>query len=225
MIDEYYTHLIYGYYSDDLKPHSSKPVVVVCDKCGLYASLSMDNYSRNNDICRPCANIGINRGKRTPEQNAAQSKSHLAPKEPLPDGWQSKLSNITDNKSSPVYLGSVAETILSNIYTDVRVMPCGNHGYDVICNRDFKIDIKSSATGDKLGYWQFRINKNQIADHFLCIAFNNRDDLYNPVHLWMIPADKVNHLTGLSISKGTLYKWQQYELSIDKLVACCDTIR
>lgn len=223
MIDEYYTFKIFGYHSDDLKPRSHKYIVVVCDKCGLYDSLSMDQYNRNNDLCPSCAHIGIKLGKHTSEQNATKSKASLAPKEPLPDGWGQKLSDITDNKSSSTYLGSIAEIILSNIYSDVRVMPYGNHGFDVICNRDFRIDIKSSATGYK-GYWSFNIKKNQTAGYFLCLAFESREDLHNPIHLWMIPGHIVNHLSALQISKSTLYKWQQYELSLYKLAACCDNL-
>lgn len=208
MIDEYYTFLIFGYHSNDLKPHSTKYIVVVCDGCGVYNSVPMYQYSRNSGMCIKCA----------------AKFRELVQKPPLPDGWQSKLSDITDNKSSAVYLGSIAEIILSNIYSGVRVMPINNHGYDIICNRDFKIDIKSSAIGDKRGRWEFRINKNQTADHFLCIAFNSRDDLKNPVHLWMIPGHVVNHMTTICISKSTLDKWSEYKLSLDKLEACCNDL-
>lgn len=212
MIDEYYTFLIFGYHSDDLSYGSSKRVVAVCDECGMYRSLTMDKYS---DICRNC----INRYR-----SVSISKSQRAPKEPLPDGWQSKLSDLPINKMCPHYLGYIAEIILSNVYKDVKVMPINNHGYDFICNRGMKIDVKSAATGDK-GYWLFAIRKNQIADYFLCIAFNNRDDLYNPVHLWLIPANKVNRFVGLTIRKNTVDKWSKYELPLNKVMSCCDSLR
>lgn len=227
MIDDYWTFKIFGYHSDDLKPHSGKYVVVVCDECGLYNSQPMSRYTCTSGLCKSCVMIGERNpssGKRTPKQKATLSKNALTPKDPLPDGWQSKLSDITDNKECAVYLGSIAEIILSNIYNDVRVMPYGNHGFDVICNRDFKIDIKAAATGYK-GYWQFRINKNPIADLFLCIAFESRDDLHTPAHLWMIPGHIINHLQGLTIREATIDKWSKYSLSLDKLIACCDTIR
>lgn len=177
--------------------------------------MSMNQYNRTNGICRQCVDK---------YKGLSISKTKLAPKEPLSDGWKSKLSDITNNKKCASYLGCIAETILSNMYTKVQVMPYGNHGFDVICNRDFKIDIKSSAIGDKYGYWLFIINKNQIADYFLCLAFNSRNDLYNPVHLWLIPGHIINHLSVLSIRKGTLDKWSKYELPLDKLIACCDTL-
>lgn len=134
------------------------------------------------------------------------------------------MAGKTD-KNSTQYLGiRVAERVLSMVFKNVQVMPYGNRGFDIICNRDKMIDIKASATGDKLGYWKFAIKRNQTADYFLCLAFNDRRDLHNPVHLWLIPADKVNHLITLAISKGTVDKWNKYELPLDKLIACCDTL-
>lgn len=114
------------------------------------------------------------------------SESKLREKLPLSNGWEVKGGSITTNKDCADYLGCfVAERLLSKIYPDVKVMPHGNHGFDFICNRDMKIDVKSSATGYK-GYWMFYIAKNQIADYFLCIAFEDREDL-NPAYLWLIP--------------------------------------
>ena len=212
MIDEYYTWLIYGYHSDDLKPCSRKRIVAVCDDCGLYRSLRMEQYS---DLCKQCTDK---------YRGHSISKTKSRERDPLPDGWQSKLSDITDKKECGVYLGSIAETILSRIYDNVRVMPPQNPGYDIICNKDYKIDIKSSATGDK-GRWKFHIDKNKIADYFLCIAFNNRDDLYNPVHLWMMPGNVVNHLFCASIRKSNTDKWRQYAIPLDKLNTCCTTLK
>lgn len=226
MIDEYYTFKIFGYHSDDLSYGARERVVAVCDDCGIYRSSSMNQYHHANDLCQSCARTGIkiaNPAKHTLARRDAMSEARLAPKEPLPNGWQSKLCDITDNKECATYLGSIAEVILSNIYDNVQVMPVQNSGYDVICNRDFKIDIKASATGYK-GFWKFAISKNVIADFFLCIAFESRDDLYNPVHLWMIPGSDVNHMVGIRISKSTIDKWSKYKLSLDKLLICCDNL-
>lgn len=123
------------------------------------------------------------------------------------------------------YLGChIAEHILSLIFKDVERMPINNPGYDFICNRGKKIDVKSSALGYK-GGWKYSIKRNQIAEYFLCLAFESRDDLYNPVHLWLIPADDINHLTGIAILKTTINKWKQYELPLNKLVTCCNSLR
>ena len=102
-------------------------------------------------------------------------------------------------------------------------MPPNNKGFDVICNQDFKIDIKSCAIGHK-GYWSFNINNNTIADYFLCIAFESRNDL-TPVHVWLIPGKDVNHKVAIQISKTTLDKWSKYEQSLDRVLACCDVMK
>lgn len=251
MIDEYYTFLIFGYHSDDLKQYSNKPVVAVCEDCYKYRVIKMNKY---RELCQKCATKLFRKPRPIPklcacgcgefaspghifksghnkrgivlshEDKLKLSKAHTRARDPLPDGWNPKLGDITDNKECSTYLGDIAEIILSNIYDNVKVMPRGNHGYDVICNRDFKIDIKASASGDK-GYWYFNIKKNKVADYFLCIAFESRDDLFNPVHLWMIPGHVVNHVTGTRISKFNVAAWSKYELSLYKLVSCCDTIR
>jgi len=102
-------------------------------------------------------------------------------------------------------------------------MPYGHPGYDFICNNGKKIDGKSSMTGDK-GYWMFTIKHNTTADYFFCVAYDNRDDL-NILHIWMLPGDKFNHLSGASISLSTIHKWDEYEQPIDKAIACCDTMK
>lgn len=166
-----------------------------------------------------------NPGKRFIRGHHPIERDDTQEKAPLPDGWQSKLSDITLNKNCATYLGDIAETILSRMYKNVQVMPHGNHGYDFICIRDKKIDVKSSATGDKIGRWGFNICKNRIANIFLCIAFNSRNDLHIPIHLWMIPGHAINHLTNLKISKTTVEKWAQYELPIDEIASCCDKLK
>lgn len=128
----------------------------------------------------------------------------------------------------PGYLGvHVAERVLSHVFKDVERMPYGNSGYDFICNKGYKIDVKSSThPASRPNMWMFHINKNKIADYFLCIAFNNRDDL-TPEHLWLIPSGILNDMTGACISTSTLSKWKNYELldKLDDTISCCDTIR
>jgi hypothetical protein len=156
---------------------------------------------------------------------AAISRYALKEKDPLPNGFEiDKSSKTVTNKNCSAYLGCyIAEQILSKIFKDVKVMPLNNHGYDIICNRDKKIDIKSSATGNK-GSWHFDIVRNKIANYFLLIAFDNRNDL-NPVHLWLIPGHVVNHLTGIEIHKDHLAKWSKYEQPIDKVILCCNEMK
>ena len=128
---------------------------------------------------------------------------------------------MSDNKQCSAYLGiAVAEKILSEIFNDVITMPMHNPGFDFICNKGKKIDVKSSCVNNK-GCWYFTINKNVTAEYFLCIAFDNRTDL-TPIHLWLIPGIDVNQKFGFDVSINTLYKWEKYELDINKVVNYCD---
>ena len=132
--------------------------------------------------------------------------------------------SMYENKQCSTYLGvSVAENVLSKIFKNVEVMPYGHRGYDFICNRGKKIDVKSSCI-NKSGNWLFTINRNEVADNFLLIAFDNRVDL-NPLHIWIIPGYILSRLKNASISPSTIDKWMDYALGIGKVIKCCDTIR
>jgi hypothetical protein len=105
-------------------------------------------------------------------------------------------------------------------------MPINNPGYDFKCVNNHFIDVKSSCknTSRKTSQWSFTIDYNTIADFFLCIAFDNRDDL-NPQHLWMIPGNVVSHRKAVSVSESTLDKWKEYEKPISEAINCCNTLR
>jgi len=131
------------------------------------------------------------------------------------------------NKESSQYLGvTIAERVLSKIFKNIEVMPINNSGYDFICNSGYKIDVKSATKMKNQNTWLFHIRQNQIPDYFLCLAFDNRKNL-NPEHIWLIPAEKVNHLISLGISVSKLDKWSQYELTdkLNDIIACCDVLR
>ena len=131
---------------------------------------------------------------------------------------------MSENKECASYLGVfVAERVLSHVFKDVEVMPYGNPGYDIVCNKGKLIDVKCACLG-KGGRWVFNIRRNIVADYFLCLAFDNRDDL-NPEHTWLIPGDIVNHLKGTGISPITIHKWDEYKIDVDKVSACCDVMR
>jgi hypothetical protein len=121
----------------------------------------------------------------------------------------------------------VAEQVLSKVFKGVEQMPYGHKGYDFICNQGKKIDVKSACTQThdrKSDSRTFMIRKNKIADYFLCLAFDNREDL-NPLHIWLISGHIINHLIGATISESTLSKWDEYKLDIDKVVKCCDSMK
>lgn len=150
----------------------------------------------------------------------------LKEKEPLPDNWEfDKNNKMVTNKNCPTHLGCyIAEQVLTKTFKNVKIMPHNNHGFDVICDKDYKIDIKSAATGDKRSSWMFTLDQNKIADYFLCIAFDNRDDL-NIEHLWLILGKDVNYRITISISKSTLSKWFKYEQPLDEVIACCNEMK
>jgi hypothetical protein len=136
---------------------------------------------------------------------------------------------MSQNKQCTSFLGChVAEQVLSKAFKDVEIMPPSNPGYDFICNKGKKIDVKSSCIqsangrhGDKL---QFSIKKNVVADYFLCIAFNNRDNL-NPEYTWLIPGNKINHLTNFSVAISNTYYLDEYKIDISRISKCCDVLR
>lgn len=134
----------------------------------------------------------------------------------------------SENKQCSVFLGvHVAERVLSKVFKDVKQMPYGQKGYDFVCIKDKKIDVKCSCTYTNhrcMDSWAFQIKKNTIADYFLCLAFDNREDL-NPLHVWLIPGNLINHLKNASISESTLSKWDAHKLDIRKTVTCCDSMK
>lgn len=137
---------------------------------------------------------------------------------------------MSESRDSPVFLGVfVAERALSEFFDHIERMPYGNPGYDFICGKGFKIDVKSSCLrhGRKRApCWNFRFGQNQVADYFLCIGFNNREEL-TPMHVWLIPCDSVRGLTGISVSDlyKSLAKWSQYERPMDKINTCCEKMK
>lgn len=106
---------------------------------------------------------------------------------------------MCERKDSGIYLGVyIAESILSKLFKEAQKMPIENEGYDFICGKKFKIDVKSSCL-DYFDRWQFCIYKNKIADYFLCIGFDSREKL-NCLGVWLIKGDEV-------IRSG---RWNQY---------------
>lgn len=102
-------------------------------------------------------------------------------------------------------------------------MPPNNKGFDFICSRGKLIDVKSACIEYRTGRsdsWGFQIKNNKIADYFLCLAFDNRDNI-TPMHMWLLPAEKFNHLTKTRISKSTINKWDEYKLDISEVAHEC----
>lgn len=152
----------------------------------------------------------------------------------------SRSQSMSENKGCPIYLGVYwAERILAEVWDNVQRMPYGNKGFDFICKMGLKIDVKSACLylieKKTTSYyeWYFHINKNKIADYFLLLAFNNRNDK-NPLHLWLINGNeiiktrKLNDKTTFVISNRlkSLDKYKKYELTdkLEKLIGCCNAL-
>ena len=134
------------------------------------------------------------------------------------------MLSFDENKECTVYYGvHINEGVIKLYFNDVEMMPMNHPDYDFICKNGWKIDGKSSFTGDK-GHWAFTIKHNTTADYFFCVAYDNRKDK-NILHIWLLPGNKFNHLSRTGISKSTIDKWSEYEQPVDKIIACCDIMK
>jgi hypothetical protein len=133
---------------------------------------------------------------------------------------------MSENKKCSLYLGvHVAERALSKFFDHIERMPSGNKGFDFLCGRKFKIDVKSSCIRQskiQAPFWSFGIYHNTTADYFLCLAFDNRTDL-NPLHVWLIPGKIVSKYSGFMIANTPerLAFWSKYERSLESVIKCC----
>jgi len=147
--------------------------------------------------------------------------------------WDRGMSHpYYESKDSAVYLGvHIAERALSGFFDNIIKMPYGNPGYDFICGKGFKIDVKSSCLNAPSknrvsGKWVFAIKYNDVPDYFLCLAFDDRDNL-NPLHVWLIEGNLINHTLTFTIgnTSRSLSKWSKHERPLDRVVAGCAAIR
>jgi hypothetical protein len=137
------------------------------------------------------------------------------------------LSEAIDSTS---YLGVyIAERALSGFFDHITRMPTGNRGFDFLCGRGFRIDVKSSCRRVREGRsdsWLFHTGKNKLTDYFLCLAFNDRRQL-TPEHVWMIPAGKVNDQQNFTISETSdcLERYAAFKKPLDRVTNCCTEMR
>ena len=138
---------------------------------------------------------------------------------------QPDYGSIKTNINCSSYLGyHIAEQVLSKIFKNVERMPYGHSGYDFICGRGYKVDVKSACL-NKENRWQFKLRYNTITDYFLCIAFDNREDL-NPKYLWLMPGSDMNDHSSICISQSTINKWSKYELDkLNDVITCCNVMK
>jgi hypothetical protein len=136
---------------------------------------------------------------------------------------------LEDSPNIGAYLGvHIAERALSKFFDNIQKMPYGNPGFDFLCGKGKKIDVKSGCLRlrGRSSYWIFDINRNTIADYFLVLAFNNRKNL-EPQHVWLIPGKVINDHKTITITntKKLLDKWDRYERALTQVLYCCKKIK
>lgn len=142
---------------------------------------------------------------------------------------------MNENKECSLYLGVyIAERILPLIFENVERMPQGYPGYDFICTKDKKVQVKSSSLGNNNNIWQFHINENKIVDYFFMVALDNRYDL-NVTHIWLIKNNETirgrelnDRVTlGITNNEKSLIKFKKYEITnkLDDIQKICDEFK
>lgn len=204
--------------------------IVNCRACN--AELTDDNWyaslrTRNQRVCKACSrSYSVEWGKNNKDKKQKWKENNPIKVHDSHIRYSRKIGKMPMNerKECGAYLGVfVAEQVLYNVFKNVERMPYNNHGYDFICNRGKKIDVKASCKTNR-GGWSFHIDRNDIADFFLCLAFDNRTDL-TPLNLWLIPSTEVSYKLSISIKDVNKNKWTAYQLNIDKVAACCTELR
>ena len=201
-----------------------------CTKCGEIKPL--DEFYNNKggkankySQCKKCKrDINKKYNREHKEKKAKESKEWYERTGRQKGGHLS----MYENKLCAQYLGIViAERLCRHLFKDVEIMPMHNPEFDIICNKGKKIDVKSASvtlSNGKYPHWQFHIDLNKIPDFFILIAFDNRTDL-NPLHLWMIPGNILNHLSGIAIPPSTIHKWNKWKRDIKDAQLCCNEIK
>lgn len=200
----------------------------MCKKCydEWYYTIQHD---LNQKVCKVCGQ------KRTHRALGMCKQCYYASRDPKKrrEEYENRIHKkgkllLSENKTCSMYLGvHIAERILAMVFENVERMPSQNPGFDFICSKGKKIDVKSSCIRirkNRPAQWAFTIKKNTIPDFFLCIAFDDRENL-NPLHMWLIPNYEINMYNGVSISETTLSKWNEFKLSLDDVLSCCNSLK
>lgn len=181
--------------------------MVTCVKCGEY------KQHKGHGMCRSC----YNKWWHDNHPGYTTEWFHRT----------GKCNPHNENRMCSQYLGIfIGEKVLSKVFKNVERMPINHSGYDFICGNGYKIDVKVSCRRihkNKSDNWVFNNRQNKIADYFLCMAFNNRDDL-DPEYIWLIPNVDIDNKNSISLAESVLPKWDEYKLDIGKVVKCCDTM-
>lgn len=139
------------------------------------------------------------------------------------------INHLTENRSTKNFIGYIAECGVSKIFDNVMRMPYANPGYDFICDRGQKIDVKGAILNQH-NQFSFHIRYNHITDYFVLIGFNDILKL-EPLHIWLIKSGEIiqelsindRHILHIPNTNKYIEKFKKYELSdkLEKLKSSC----
>ena len=202
----------------------------ICSKCGVGKPLDEFHKQKGGKDgkrgdCKDCFNETSRKYHREHREEINKKGREYYRKV---DSHRRGHLSMYENKFCAQYLGVViGERLCRHLFKDVEVMPYGNTGYDIICNKGKLIDVKTSSTllqKGKYSHWGFHIKHNAVADFFILVAFDNRTNL-NPLYLWMIPGKEVNNQSGIQISPSTIHKWDKWKRDINDAQLCCTEMK
>ena len=210
--------------------HNCRVCAVELDKDNWYPS----HWRMNNYICKECHYKRTREWKRANADRVRElrrierqhKKENPGEKRKNTEAYDRRQKSLpfNENKECSQYLGvHVAERVLSNVFKDVEMMPMNNPGYDFVCNKGKRVDVKSSCLRAD-GRWMFNIYKNVCPDYFLCMVFDDIESL-NVLHAWLLPGKVCNHLASIAISPTSISKWSMYEIDATKISNCCEKMK
>ena len=203
---------------------------LICNKC--YLEKPITDFFRRPQITRGYSySCKVCHMEAQRQYRAALGKEACAKRSREYSYHVGRTHPAKENPKCSNWLGIwIAERVLSRYFNELKRMPPNNPGYDFLCSKGFKIDVKSgcrqSYDNRRIDRWTFVINHNKIADYFLCLAFDNRTNL-NPEHVWLIPKELVSekHAVIIYDNRNGLSKWSAYEKPIDRVLDCCKSLK
>ncbi len=146
-----------------------------------------------------------------------------------------ECSPMSENYECASYFGvHIAENYISKLFEDPVVAPYGTRGYDWICKKGKKIELKSRCLqrqGKRIG-WNFTgIDYNTTADYFMLSGWKDRESL---LHLYVLMFHRKDMIRGrefwdresfyITNRPKYLIEFRKYELKdkLDKLKELCN---
>lgn len=110
MIDEDRTMQLFLYTSDELKTKSSKPIVAVCDECGVYRVVRRQSY---RELCRTCAQMGKTWSPES-RQNHADAYERMPPEKK----HRMSRKGLPGHKQTPESIKKISDAKMGHTVSD-----------------------------------------------------------------------------------------------------------